>query len=176
MAKKPVYIEPVLIFKEKFGMHKVLFWLFFGLPGFYYLYLFLRNLVQSVDAKYISVQFRYSAILLLVMGIIIPWIVRSYYIQVEIYNDGIYITTRFIFENSMGLRFKNLSEYYTVESFKQFLYSRRGRPTRGRLRALILTLGIGIMLINKEGEQFLLPTYSCDRIVELLTKKDWLLK
>ncbi len=174
MPKKSVYVEPVLIFSEKFGMHRVLFWCFFGLPGFFYFYLFLKELVKSVDMKYLSVEFKYYSILLLILGIIVPWIVRSYYYQIKIYSDGIYITSRFIFENSMGMRFKNLAEYYTVVNFKQFLACGRGRITKGRIRAFILTLGVGVMLMNKEGEQFLLPTYNHKRIIELLAKKDWL--
>lgn len=174
MAKKDFAAPPVLLYREIIGLHRAFFWALFGIPGLYYFYLFLRQIVICTDQKYISREFWLTAILVIVGGGIIPWVVRKYKFVLEVYSDGIYIKINWLREQDMAMRFKNLAFYTTVKNIKEYYRAGKDTKTTWKFRAMLLTGFKGILLVNIKGGQFMLPTTDPDEVSKFIERKEYL--
>ena len=174
MAKKDFVAPPVLLYREIIGVHKVVFWGLFGLPAMYYVYLFMRQIVICTDQKYVTREFWITAILVTVMGGIVPWFVRKYKFVLEVYSDGIYIKINWIREQDMAMRFKNLAFYTTVKNIKEYSRAGKDEKTTWKFRAMLLTGFNGILLVNIKGGQFMLPTNDPEEVSKFIERKEYL--
>lgn len=175
MAKKVFVAPPLLLYREKMGLNKFLFWGLFGFPGFYYFYLFFRQIVICTDRRYISNDFWISVLLFFVMGLLLPWIVRKYCLTLELYSDGVYVMINWIREEDMAMRFKNLAFYSMTKTPREFLRVGKDAKIEGKFRSMLLTGFKGVLLINKDGGQFMVPTNDPTEVSKIIERKHYLI-